>query len=53
MFGLFKSVIDLTTDVVRVVTAPVQGVIELADAAVKPIADVAQELVEDIKSIKD
>jgi hypothetical protein len=51
--SLFGSLIDLTTDVVRVVAAPVEAVVDLAGAVVKPIADVAEDLVSDIKSIKD
>ena len=53
MFGLFKSVVDLATDVVEVVAAPVEAVIDLADAAVKPVAEVARALANDIKSLKD
>ena len=53
MFGLFNSVAELVSDTVKVVSAPFQGVVELADSVVKPIAEAAQELVEDIKSIKD
>lgn len=53
MFGLFKSVVDLATDVASVVVAPVEIVADLAGAAVKPVAEVAQELVKDVKSLKD
>ena len=53
MFGLFKSVADLAVDVVKVAAAPVEIVADLAGAAVKPIAEVAKDLVADVKSLKD
>lgn len=53
MFGLLKSVVSLATDVVQVVAAPVEIVTNLAGAAVKPIAEVAKDLVADVKSLKD
>lgn len=51
--GLFDSLVELTTNTVKVVAAPVEVVAELANAAVKPIAEAAEEIVEDVKSIKD
>ena len=51
--GLFDSVFDLTKDVLKVASAPVEMVVDLAGAAVKPIAEVAQELTYDVKSLKD
>lgn len=53
MFGLFKSVAELAVDTVKIVAAPVQIVVDLADAAIKPAAEVAQELVEEVKSLKE
>lgn len=53
MFGLLKSVVDLASDVAEVVTAPIEMVVDLTSAAVKPIADVAKELKDDVKSLKD
>ena len=53
MSGLFKSVVGLATDVVQVVAAPVEIVADLAGAVVKPVAEVAKELVADVKSLKD
>lgn len=53
MFGLIGSVAELATDVVKVVAAPVQAAVELADAAIKPIAEVAEELVDEVKSLKE
>jgi len=53
MFGLLKSVVDLAGDVATVVTKPVEAVVDLADAAIKPVAEVAKELAKDVKSLKD
>lgn len=53
MFGLLKSVADLATDVAAVVVAPVAVAVDLAGAAVKPVAEVAQGLASEIKSLKD
>jgi hypothetical protein len=53
MFGLLESLVDLTTDVVKVVAAPVEMAVDLAGAVVKPVAEVASDLVDDIKSLKD
>lgn len=53
MFGLFKSVVDLAADVATVVVAPVEVAVDLAGAVVKPVAEAAQELVKDVKSLKD
>lgn len=53
MFGLLKSITDLATDVATVVVAPVAVVADLAGAAVKPIAEAAKELADDVKSLKD
>lgn len=53
MFGLLESAVDLATDVATVVTKPVEMVVDLAGAAVKPVAEVAKELANDVKSLKD
>ncbi|WP_298406517.1 hypothetical protein [Janthinobacterium sp.] len=53
MFGLLKSLGGLAADVVQVVAAPVEMVVDVAAAAVKPAAEVAKELVADVKSLKD
>lgn len=53
MFSLLKSVVDLTSDVVKVVTTPIEMTIDLVDAAVKPITEIAEDLKQDIKSLKD
>jgi hypothetical protein len=53
MFGLFNSLVDLAADVATVVAAPVKIVVDLTGAAVKPVAEVAKTLVDDVKSLKD
>lgn len=53
MFGLLKSLGGLAADVAQVVTAPVEMVVDVAAAAVKPVAEVAKELIADVKSLKD
>lgn len=49
----FDSVIGLTKDVFEVVTTPVEIAVDLADAIVKPMAQAAKEIKDDIKSLKD
>lgn len=53
MFGFLNSVVDLVGDVATVVSAPVKIAVDLAGAAVKPLADVAKDLTADVKSLKD
>jgi hypothetical protein len=53
MFKLFESVVDLATDVVKVAAAPVEIAVDLAGAVVKPVAEVAQDIVKEVKSLKD
>ena len=50
---IFDSVIGLTKDVFEVVTTPVEIAVDLADAAIKPMAEAAKEIKDDIKSLKD
>ena len=47
--GLFDSLLDLTSSAVKVVVAPVDAVVTVAAAAVKPVADVVEDLAIDIK----
>lgn len=49
--GLFDSLTNLVGDVVKVVVAPVEIAADLADAAVKPVADAAEKLVKDVKDL--
>lgn len=51
--SIFDSVIGLTKDVFEVVTTPVEIAVDLADAIVKPIAQAAKEIKDDVKSLKD
>lgn len=53
MFGLLKSVTDLVSDVATVVVAPIEIASDLVGAAVKPVAEVARDMVADVKSLKD
>jgi hypothetical protein len=53
MFVLLKSVADLTADVAKVAVAPVEMVVDLAGAVVKPVAEAAEELVDEVKQLKD
>jgi hypothetical protein len=54
MFGsLLKSVVDLTATTVTIVAAPVKAVVDVADAALQPVAEAAKELGKDIASLKD
>jgi hypothetical protein len=53
MFGLLKSVVELASDVVEVVAAPVEIVVDLADAAIQPFKEAARDIKNDIKSLKD
>lgn len=49
--GIFDSLVNLVEDVALVATKPVEIVLDLADAAVKPIADAATELAKDVKDL--
>lgn len=49
--GLLDSCLDLVSDAAKVVVAPIEVVIDVADAIVKPIAEVAQDVVEEVKDL--
>lgn len=53
MFGLLKSVADLTKNVAEVALAPIEIAVDLATAATQPMADAAKEVKSDVKSLKD
>ncbi|OIJ41096.1 hypothetical protein [Massilia timonae] len=53
MVGLFKSVTNFAADVTTLVVAPVAVAVDLAGAVVKPVAEVAQDLASEVKSLKD
>ena len=46
---MFKSLLKLTEDVVDIVTAPIEVVIDTTRLVTKPIADASKEAVEAIK----
>ena len=48
--GLFDSLFDLASDVVKIVVTPVDLVVSVAGAITKPIAEVTKTLADDIKS---
>lgn len=47
--GLFDSLLDLSASAVKIVVAPVDVVVSVAAAASKPVADVVEDLANDIK----
>lgn len=51
--GLFDSLTDLTKNVVDIVKAPVEIAVDVAKGATKPMADMANEVVEDVKKEVD
>lgn len=51
MFGLLGSVAELAVNVTKVVVAPVEVVVNVANAAVKPIAEGVAELVQETKDL--
>lgn len=50
---MFNSLFEVVKDVTRVVTAPVEMVVDLVSIPVKAVADGATELVKEVKSLKD
>ncbi len=46
---MFKSLINLTVDAAKIVTAPVEIAADLARTITKPTADAAQEVVNAVK----
>ncbi len=46
---MFKSIFGIVEDVVKVATAPIEIAADVTRAVTKPIADVAQEVVKDVK----
>lgn len=48
---MFQSLLDLTANTVRIVTTPVEVVVNVAnDFVVKPVADLAQDVVDDLQN---
>lgn len=50
---MFKSLFNLANDLATIVSAPVEMVVDLVAIPVKEVANVAKELVADVKSIGD
>jgi hypothetical protein len=50
--GIFDSIFSLTGNVAKVVLAPVEIAVDLADTVVMPVADAAGEIVDGIKELK-
>lgn len=46
---IFQSLFDLGKNVADVVLAPVEIVVDVAEAITKPVAEAAQEVVQDVK----
>lgn len=51
--GLFDSITDLVGSVAKVVAAPVEVVVNVANAVVEPLAEAAEEIIKDVKSLND
>lgn len=50
--GLFDSLVELTTEAVSVIVAPVEIVADVASVIVKPIAEVTEDIVDEVKNLK-
>ncbi len=50
---MFKSIFNLAEDVARVVTAPVEILSDIAQVVTKPSADLAQDIVDEVKGLID
>lgn len=50
---MFGSLFDVVKDVTRIVVAPVEVVATLVSVPVKLVADAADELSKDVRSLKD
>lgn len=46
---MLKSLFNIVGDVARVVTAPVEMIVDVAAAITKPIAEVTQDIVDSFK----
>jgi hypothetical protein len=50
---MFGSLFNVVLDTARIVTAPVEIVLDVVAVPIQAIAEVASDLVEDVKSLKD
>lgn len=48
---MFNSLINLTKNLTDIITAPVEIVVDLTNAAIKPIADGLSEVVQEVKDM--
>ncbi len=48
---MFGSLLDLTTNMTKIALAPVKVVVDVSVAVTQPLADVAEEIVDDVKEI--
>ena len=51
IFSLVESTFNLTKNVVDIVVAPVEITVDLAEKATKEVADMTNELVEEVKDL--
>ena len=49
---MFGSLFDIVRDVTKIVAAPVEMALDIVSVPVKAVAEVAEDLVKDVKSIK-
>jgi hypothetical protein len=49
--NIFDGLTNLAANVVKVAVAPIEMVVDVTNAVVQPIAEAAEDLVEDVKSI--
>lgn len=50
---MFKSLAGLVGDIVEIASAPVEVAVDLTRAVTKPVADIAQEVVRELKEVVD
>ena len=46
---MFKSLLELTGDVIKIAAAPIEIVTDTVRVITKPISDVSQEIVKEVK----
>lgn len=50
---MFGTLFDIVKDTAKIVTAPVEMALDVVSVPVKVVAEVAEELIKDVKSIKE
>lgn len=48
---MFGNLFELATNVVKIAVAPVEIVASVANAAIKPIAELTKEVVDEVKDV--